>query len=232
MDVANEEREWLSMSEPAWSRETEGGTSASMGSKVRTERAVQVLKAWGEIYGGLQVTMCQSFERYSSPSPCTSPSPSPSPSPNFLRLRLRPSWCAFFPRSRPVSSTLTLLARPACKTSPRRNRICVLATGARVFFAMLCARFLRARAMARGEMSTPRICRLGKCGDRSECRRIGMQPVPVQRSRMRRGGGASAGVEEGLSLCGDCSGGSGHVDCCCCCWCRWRDRIRWARCVV
>jgi len=55
---------------------------------------------------------------------------------------------------------------------------------------MLCSRFLLARESAVGEMSTPRISRLGIVGfegERRECRRRGMQPVPVQRSRMRKG---------------------------------------------
>lgn len=50
-------------------------------------------------------------------------------------------------------------------------------------------RFWRARRMAWGEMSRPWMCREGVCGDRREESRRGMQPVPVQRSRMRREGG-------------------------------------------
>lgn len=42
----------------------------------------------------------------------------------------------------------------------------------------------RARASAVGEMSTP-VTFVSRVGDRRERRRRGMQPVPVQRSRMR-----------------------------------------------
>lgn len=55
-------------------------------------------------------------------------------------------------------------------------------------------RFASASVVAAGEMSTPQSWRHGMCGERSEWRRSGMQPVPVQRSRMRRVLGA---LEEG-----------------------------------
>lgn len=54
--------------------------------------------------------------------------------------------------------------------------------------AMARDRFAAAVFVARGEMSTPQRCRWGVWGFRREERRRGMQPVPVQRSRIRRGG--------------------------------------------
>lgn len=50
---------------------------------------------------------------------------------------------------------------------------------------MLWERFSFASFVAAGEMSTPWRRRRGMWGERRECRRSGMQPVPVQRSRMR-----------------------------------------------
>ena len=53
-------------------------------------------------------------------------------------------------------------------------------------------RFLCARKIAWGEMSMPWRRGVGMEGWRRECRRSGMQPVPVQRSRMRRVRGMGA----------------------------------------
>ena len=52
---------------------------------------------------------------------------------------------------------------------------------------MLWVRFLFARDVAWVDMSTPRRRRDGMVGNRREWRRSGMQPVPVQRSRIERG---------------------------------------------
>ena len=51
---------------------------------------------------------------------------------------------------------------------------------------MLWVRFFLARVMESGEMSMPEMWMVGLWGDRRAWRRRGMQPVPVQRSRMRR----------------------------------------------
>lgn len=59
--------------------------------------------------------------------------------------------------------------------------------------AMARDRFAAAVFVARGEMSTPQRCRWGVWGFRREERRRGMQPVPVQRSRIRRRGGGREG---------------------------------------
>lgn len=60
---------------------------------------------------------------------------------------------------------------------------------------MLWERFLVARLVAVGELSTPWIWRVGMRGERRECRRSGMQPEPAQRSRMRRERGGMEGDE-------------------------------------
>jgi hypothetical protein len=52
---------------------------------------------------------------------------------------------------------------------------------------MLWVRLEMERLVARGDMSTPVMCRGENDGERSEYRRRAMQPVPVQKSRMRRG---------------------------------------------
>lgn len=67
--------------------------------------------------------------------------------------------------------------------------ICELAFLERLRRVLLWERFLIARFVAVGEMSMPWMWRVGIVGERMECRRSGMQPVPVQRSRMRRVGG-------------------------------------------
>ncbi len=67
--------------------------------------------------------------------------------------------------------------------------------------------------MAFGEMSTPRIWRSAMCVESRECRRMGIQPVPEQRSRIRRGASAFLTL---LSL--------GHWG-----YCRRRERIKLAR---
>lgn len=64
---------------------------------------------------------------------------------------------------------------------------------------MLWVRFFFARSVARGDMSVPWRWRWrgGMWGWRREQRWRGMQPVPVQRSRMRRAlGGGCEGSEE------------------------------------
>lgn len=67
------------------------------------------------------------------------------------------------------------------------KEICSLAFFERcLVVVMLWVRFLCARAVAEGEMSMPWRWRDGMDGERRECRWRGMQPVPVQRSRMRR----------------------------------------------
>lgn len=75
------------------------------------------------------------------------------------------------------------------KMSSRVNEIWTLAVGRRRVVVMLWDRFRWARRVAGGEMSMPWRLRVGMCGVRREWRRSGMQPVPVQRSRMRRVGG-------------------------------------------
>ena len=52
-----------------------------------------------------------------------------------------------------------------------------------------------ARRVAKGEMSMPWRWREGTCRVRSVWRWSGMQPVPVQRSRMRRLGGELEGED-------------------------------------
>ena len=49
--------------------------------------------------------------------------------------------------------------------------------------------------MAWGEMSRAWMFREGMHGDRRADSRSGMQPVPVQRSRMRKGFGDKGGME-------------------------------------
>lgn len=73
--------------------------------------------------------------------------------------------------------------------SARSKRTSSRADGRRLLDLILWCRLARARAMAVGEMSILRILRaeIWGCGDMREWRRSGMQPVPVQRSRMRMG---------------------------------------------
>lgn len=52
---------------------------------------------------------------------------------------------------------------------------------------MLWVRFFLARVVESGEMSMPEMWMVGLWGCRRAWRRREMQPVPVQRSRMRRG---------------------------------------------
>ncbi len=73
------------------------------------------------------------------------------------------------------------------KMSSRRNWIWSLALRGRRRSVTLCSRFFLAREMAAVDLSTPRSRSAGVEGARMELRRRGIQPVPVQRSRMRRG---------------------------------------------
>jgi hypothetical protein len=81
-----------------------------------------------------------------------------------------------FPRSRCASSNNAALD---ARTSPEAKRACALERGGE-----LCVVLRRARASAVGEISIP-VTVVLRVGERRERRRRGMQPVPVQRSRMR-----------------------------------------------
>lgn len=76
-------------------------------------------------------------------------------------------------------------------TLPLTNDTSSLALSLSIPSAMLCLRFSRANLSARALISTPHICSFGNTGLRREWRRSGMQPVPVQRSTMRRVGRCS-----------------------------------------
>ena len=60
---------------------------------------------------------------------------------------------------------------------------------------MLRMRFRAASLVAVGDTSTPWMWRDGRGGQSRACSRRGMQPVPVQRSRMRRVRGGVEGAE-------------------------------------
>lgn len=95
------------------------------------------------------------------------------------------------------------------------KRIWDLAVGARWPWAILWWRFFFASAMAVGEISTPTISKCEILVERMACRRKGIHPVPVHRSRiLRRVVGKLSAAKGGIDveLLRDCASSESSIN--------------------
>jgi hypothetical protein len=140
------------------------GTSARKGSCARTLRAVvPSAKQDGDMYGGFEISMSQLAPKMGS----------------LMSLEVR------LPM---ISLNGGIPLNGESNMSACLNRTSVLARSDKLPSLILWTRLFRANLVARELISTPSIIRFWNVEARTACSNRDMQPVPLQRSKMRNGG--------------------------------------------